>query len=313
MRFFFRLVFSLLPLSTFSQNNVFFKEEVVVSSLIKGDWYQPKQQNNKKALILLLAGSGPTNRNGNQLGMQNNSLKYLAEDLSGNGYSVFTYDKRVIAQIISGNINEAEARFEDLITDASSVIDYFRKNHPYKKYIIAGHSEGSLVGMITAYQKKADAYISLAGPGRPIDEVITEQLEKQTPSLKNKAAEYFQTLKEGKTFKVENPVLQNLFRESVQPYLISWIKYNPQEEIKKLKCPVLIINGDKDLQVTPKDAELLKAARKESELAILHNMNHIFKTITGDDKENKESYSNPNIRNNPELLTTILKFLNTKL
>ncbi|MEW5676262.1 alpha/beta hydrolase [Flavobacterium enshiense] len=313
MKLLFKFFVLILPFVSFSQTDTFSKEEIVISDLIKGDLYTPKEENNKKALILLLAGSGPTNRNGNQLGAQNNSLKYLAEDLANNGYNVFTYDKRIFAQLILGNTNETEARFEDLITDASGVVDYFRKNRKYKKYIIAGHSEGALVGMLTAQHKKADAFISLAGAGRPIDEIVVEQIEKRSPSFKETATAYFKILKEGKTFKNETPALQNLFRESVQPYLISWLKYNPQEEIKKLKCPTLLINGDKDLQVVPKDAELLKQAKKDSELVILKNMNHVFKTILGDEKENMESYSNLNIRNHPELSTTIVKFLNTKL
>lgn len=297
----------------FSQSDNFSKEEIAVSPLIKGDLYTPKNEKYQKNLIILLAGSGPTNRNGNQIGMQNNSLKYLAEDLADGGYSVFTFDKRIIAQIIAGNVNESEARFDDLIADAVSVSDYFKKTTKYNKFIFAGHSEGALVGMIAAQKTKASAFISISGPGRRCDEVIVEQIEKQMPSQKEKTIAYFNLLKKGETFKNETPVLQSLFRESVQPYMISWLKYNPQEEIKKTDCPTLIINGDKDLQVTPKDARLLNEAQQKSTLVIIKDMNHVFKTITGDEKENMEAYSKPEVKNNPELSQTILKFLNSKL
>lgn len=297
----------------FSQTDNYSKEEIAVSDLIKGDLYTPKNGKSKKSLVILLAGSGPTNRNGNQIGMQNNSLKYLAEDLANGGYSVYTFDKRIIAQIIAGNVNESESRFDDLITDAISVAAYFKKTNQYNKFIFAGHSEGSLVGMIAAHRTKADAYISLAGAGRSIDEVLVEQLEKQMPSLKEKTIAYLNLLKKGETFKNDTPVLNSLFRESVQPYIISWLKYNPKEEIKKVNCPTIIINGDKDVQVTPKDATLLNEAQKKSTLVIIKDMNHVFKTIAGDEKENLEAYSKPEVRNNPELSETILKFLNSRL
>ncbi|CAM3610113.1 alpha/beta hydrolase [Flavobacterium saliperosum] len=307
------LLLLLFTTMAFSQTENFSKEEIAVSTLIKGDLYTPKNGKSQKSLIILLAGSGPTNRNGNQIGMQNNSLKYLAEELTNGGYSVFTFDKRIIAQIIAGTVNESEARFDDLISDATSVADYFKKTNQYNKFIFAGHSEGSLVGMIAAQQTKADAYISLAGAGRSIDEVLVEQLEKQIPSLKEKTIAYLNLLKKGETFKNDTPVLNSLFRESVQPYMISWLKYNPQQEIKKVNCPTLIINGDKDLQVTPKDARLLNEAQQKSTLVIIKDMNHVFKTVTGDEKENMETYSKPEVKNNPELSETILKFLNNRL
>jgi len=307
---FFLLCFSSF---TYSQNETFGKEEIIINSLLKGDLYTPEKGKTKKTLVILLAGSGPTNRNGNQIGMQNNSLKYLAEDLANGGYSVFTFDKRIIAQIIAGNINESESRFEDLISDAKSIAEHFKQTNNYKKIVFAGHSEGSLVGMIAAREINANAYISISGAGRYIDEVLIEQLDKQLPSQKEKITASFNLLKKGETFKNEVPVLESIFRASVQPYLISWIKYNPQEEIQKLNCPILIINGDNDLQVEPKDALLLNQANKKSELVILKNMNHVFKTIKGDKTENMNSYSNPDLKNAPELSETILKFLNRNL
>ncbi len=306
------LLFSFASL-IYSQNKTFVKEEITVNALLKGDLYSPETGKTKKTLVILLAGSGPTNRNGNQIGMQNNSLKYLAEDLANGGYSVFTFDKRIIAQIIAGNINESESRFEDLISDAKSIAEHFKKTNNYKKIVFAGHSEGSLVGMIAAREINANAYISISGAGRSSDEVLIEQLDKQLPSQKEKITASFNLLKKGETFKNEVPVLESVFRASVQPYLISWIKYNPQEEIQKLNCPILIINGDNDLQVEPKDALLLNQANTKSELVILKNMNHVFKTIKGDKTENMNSYSNPDLKNAPELSETILKFLNNRL
>jgi fermentation-respiration switch protein FrsA (DUF1100 family) len=104
-------------------------------------------------------------------------------------------------------------------------------------------------------------------------------------------------------------MLAALFRESVQPYMISWIKYNPQNEIKKMQIPVLIINGDKDLQVTVADAQALKQAKPEAKLEIITNMNHVFKEIKGDEAENKAAYTNPDLPVAEGLTTAINLFI----
>lgn len=286
----------------------FSKEEIAVNPLINGSLYLPLKQNKKTNLVILIAGSGPTDRDGNQKGLTNNSLKYLSEELAKNDIAVFSYDKRIISQMKTGTVNEATLTFDDFITDATSILSFFKNQKKYNKIIIAGHSEGSLIGMIAA-NDKADAFISLAGAGRTIDAVLVEQIAKQAPFLKDEVQKNLDILKSGKTFELKNPMLASIFRESIQPYMISWIKYNPQIEITKLQIPVLIINGTKDLQVAVPEAELLKKANPEAELVLIENMNHVFKEIKGDDSENMKSYSNPDLPITPKLTSTIITFV----
>lgn len=208
----------------------------------------------------------------------------------------------------SGTVNEATLTFNDFITDATSVLLFFKNKKKYNKIVIAGHSEGSLTGMIAA-NEKADAFISLAGAGRTIDAVLVEQITKQAPFLKEETQKNLDILKRGKTFELKNPMLASIFRESIQPYMISWIQYNPQIEIAKLQMPVLIVNGTKDLQVAVSEAKLLKKAKPEGELVLIENMNHIFKVINGDDTENIKSYSNPDVPIATKLTSTITMFV----
>ena len=305
------LLLFLITITTFSQEKSFTTQDIEVNSLIKGTLFSPKKINKKTKLVILIAGSGPTNRSGNQFGGVTNCLKYLSEGLAENNIAVFSYDKRLFAQMKAGNIDEKSGRFDDMIVDATSVLDYFKSQKKFKKIIIAGHSEGSLIGMVTAL-KKADGFISLAGPGRPIDEVLKEQLVKQLPNLEAEISGNLAKLREGTTFELtsKNPTITSIFRESVQPYMISWIKYNPTIEIKKLNIPVLLINGTKDLQVPESDAELLKAAYPKAELKIIDNMNHIFKEILID-KENLKSYNDGTIPIMPILTETMTKFINS--
>ncbi|MGO4906577.1 alpha/beta hydrolase [Flavobacterium sp. W20_MBD1_R3] len=286
----------------------FNKEEIAINPLLNGSLYSPLKQNKKTNLVILIAGSGPTDRDGNQKGLTNNSLKYLSEELAKNNIASFSYDKRIFAQMKSGTVNEATLTFDDFITDATSVLLFFKNQKKYNNIIIAGHSEGSLIGMIAA-NSKADAFISLAGAGRTIDAVLVEQITKQAPFLKEETQKNLDILKSRKTFELKNPMLASLFRESIQPYMISWIKYNPQIEIAKLQIPILIVNGTKDLQVTIQEAELLKKAKPEAEVILIENMNHIFKEIKGDDTENMKSYSNPDAPIAAKLTSTITTFV----
>ncbi|MEN9876317.1 MAG: hypothetical protein RLZZ529_1314 [Bacteroidota bacterium] len=295
--------------AAFSQNNPLFKtENIAINSLINGTLYTPLKQNNATKLVILIAGSGPTNRDGNQIGLTNNSLKLLAESLVNNGIAVYSYDKRIFAQMASGKLDEASLTFDNFIDDAKAVILYFKNQKKYHSITVAGHSEGALIGMVAA-NGNADAYISIAGAGRPIDEVLLEQIEKQAPFLKEEVEKSLATLKSGNTFELKNQMLASLFRSSVQPYMISWIKYNPQNEIKKLQIPSLLINGDKDIQVSVQDAQLLQQAQPNAQLHIIPNMNHIFKVIKGDDTENKASYTNPELPICVELTSIITTFI----
>ncbi len=281
--------------------------DITINPLIKGTLIS-KSENNKTNLVIFIAGSGPTDRNGNQKGMVNNSLKFLAEGIVDAKTDVFRFDKSIIAQIASGKIDETKNLFQNNIDDVLDIIKYFRANYKYKKIIIAGHSEGSLVGMLAA-KDNADGFISLAGAGRSADQILNEQIAKQMPEVKDEVHADLEILKKGQTFENKNPNLAMLFRASVQPYLVSWFKFDPQVEIKKLNIPVLIINGTKDIQVSINDAKLLKDANSNSKLELIENMNHLFKEIKGDNTENMASYSNPSLPVSKNLILKIKDFL----
>lgn len=304
------LLFALLLSSAIltAQENTFKTEEIAIDPTLIGTLYKPDAVKGKTNLIILIAGSGNTDRDGNQSGMQTNYLKLLAEGLAKKKYTVYSYDKRQIAQMKAGTVDEKSISFDNLISDTKSIIAYFKAKKQFNKIIIAGHSEGSLVGVV-ASQGNADAYISLAGPGRRLDEIIVEQITRQAPAMKEEIQKDFEILKKGETFELKNPMLAPIFRESLQPYMISILKYNPQDEIKKLQIPILLINGSKDIQVPAHDAELLHEANPKSELVIIENMNHVLKEIKGDNSENIKSYTDPALPVMPELVEKITTFL----
>ncbi|OMQ11179.1 alpha/beta hydrolase [[Flexibacter] sp. ATCC 35103] len=262
----------------------------------------------KYPVALIISGSGPTDRNGNNAMMKNNSLKMLAEALAKNGIASLRYDKRGIGESKASAVSEQTLVFENYTEDAKSWINLLKQDKRFSEVIVIGHSEGSLIGMIAG--AKANKFISIAGPGESADKLIKAQIAaKSNKQLEEMTFPIIDSLKSGNTVNKVDPMLNSLFRASIQPYLISWFKYNPQTEIKKLNVPILILQGNKDLQVTVKDAELLAQANKNAALLIVENMNHIMKTIEGDNQANIESYTNETLPISEIMTKKIVSFI----
>jgi uncharacterized protein len=174
--------------------------------------------------------------------------------------------------------------------------------------VVIGHSEGSLIGMVAAY-KHADGFVSVAGAGRSADKILKEQLSKQPQSVQDLSFPVIDSLVKGKTVSNVDPMLYSLFRPSVQPYIISWFKYDPQAEIKKLSIPVLVLQGTNDIQVSTEDAHLLAKANDHAQLVLIDNMNHILKTVQGDRDANIATYTNPSLPINDTLVDAIVNFI----
>ncbi|AVR45767.1 alpha/beta hydrolase [Christiangramia fulva] len=300
----------LIMLFTFSlkaQDSTFTEKEIAINNFTEGTLTLPTG-NKAQDLVIFVQGSGPTDRNGNSPMAKNDGIKKIAHELAENGIASYRFDKRIFKMDKYG-IKEKDLRFEDFVKDVEDIITYFKNSDQFKNIIVAGHSEGSLIGMLAA-KARADAFISLAGAGEPFDNIIVEQLAKQAPKLaENARAAFDEMKKEGQTSNYA-PMLQSIFRESVQPYMLSWIKYDPAEEIAKLNIPVLIINGTTDVQVDTKEAEMLKKGKPDAELILIDRMNHIFRKVDSDDMlVNTKTYNEPSRPLHPELIPALTKFI----
>ena len=299
--------FFLLSLSGIAQEEKFTSQEVNLDPYIKGTLINPTSSE-VTPLVIILQGSGPTDRHGNQSFMKNDALKKLSSSLAERGISTYRYDKRIM-QMQQLRIKEQDIRFDDFITDAVSVLDHFEEDERFNKLIVLGHSQGSLVGMVAA-RERADGFISLAGVAQPIDSILIGQITNQMPGLRDNVEQAFQEMRDSGSTSSYNPVLESIFRPSVQPFILSWMEFEPKEEIAKLEIPVLIINGSKDLQVEEAEAQALKAARPNSDLVILKDMNHVLRKIEGDDLENSKSYNEAHRPLHPELIDILVNFIN---
>ncbi|ALJ01547.1 alpha/beta hydrolase [Rufibacter tibetensis] len=262
-------------------------------------------------VVLIISGSGPTDRDGNNPAMKNNSLKMVAQALQAQGIASVRFDKRGIAESKDAAGSEFDMRFDHFVQDAAAWVQKLKNDKRFNKVVVLGHSEGSLIGMIAARQGQADGFISVAGVGQTADKVIREQLQAQPPMVKDAALPILDQLAQGKAVTEVNPMLAALFRPSIQPYLISWFKYDPQAELRKLTVPVLLVQGTQDLQVSRNEVQLLAAASPKSKMVEVENMNHVLKETTADRNANFSTYSNPTLPLAAPLMPPVVAFVKT--
>ncbi|MCC1484515.1 alpha/beta hydrolase [Winogradskyella immobilis] len=289
-----------------AQSPAYTESEIQINPLIDGTLLIPNSKE-KPELVIIIAGSGPTDRNGNQNFLKNNNLKKLATALTDKGIATFRYDKRIVKQIRRGNV-DLSITFNDFVTDAKSVISYFKATEQYSKIYVAGHSQGSLVGLL-ASENNTDGFISISGAGQNFGDVIVEQINNTARQFIDDTERVIKTLKAGKTTTDYPAQLGAIFNIETQPFIISWLKYNPTEIISTLEIPILIINGTKDLQVSENEAKLLANANTSATLKLIENMNHVLFIIEGDDLENSKSYNEAFRKISSELIDSIVTFI----
>jgi pimeloyl-ACP methyl ester carboxylesterase len=267
---------------------------------------------NKVPVALIIAGSGPTDRDGNSplLAGHNDSLKMLAQALADAGLASVRYDKRGAAASAAAAPQESDMRFDTYVDDASAWAARLKADPRFSSLIVVGHSEGSLVGMVAAQRSTADAFISIAGAAQPVSAILRKQLAgKLPPPLAAENERILVALEHGTLAGEVPPALATLYRPSVQPYLISCMRYVPSERLAALKIPVLIVQGDTDVQVGVEQAQALKAAKPDAVLAIVPGMNHVLKLVPANEQPPFPSYGNPALPLAPQLIAALDGFL----
>lgn len=299
------LLFIFFSTMAFSQDQNYSETELKINRWIDGSLIVPTEGADQ--IAILIGGSGPTDRNGNQNFAKTNNLKKLAIQLSENGIASFRYDKRIVKQIKTSSV-DPNIKFDDFVSDAIDVVNYFAKDQRFKNLYVIGHSQGSLIGMLAA-ENHVDGFISISGAGQSIDAVIIEQVAQTAPMFNDDTKRVFDILRSGKTTTDYPPALASVFDSSLQEFMMSWMKYNPADIIHDLDIPVLIINGTKDLQVKKEEAELLHKANDKSDYKLIENMNHVLFIIEGDAQENAKSYNNPSGKISEEMVSAIVDFI----
>ena len=241
-------------------------------------------------VVLIIPGSGPTDRDGNNpLGVTAAPYRLLAEALATKGVSTVRIDKRGLggskAAVADGN----KVTIADYATDTHNWVASIRKRTGQRCVWLLGHSEGSLIALAAAQQPHGICgVISVSGAGRRLSDVIREQLRANPANapLLDSAMTALDVLESGQHVGVSamHPALQKLFAPQVQDYLIDMFRQNPASLAAALKVPLLIVQGERDLQVSTADAKALAAAQPKARLVLLPQMNHVLKDVATDDR-----------------------------
>lgn len=236
-------------------------------------------------VVLLIAGSGPTDRDGNSalLPDATGHMKRLAHELAGQGLASLRYDKRGLGASVYPGLHEDDLRFRHLVEDAVALAQRMREDARLGALLLAGHSEGALIAALAARDVPDPlAVVSIAGAGQKAHELIRAQLQGKLPEpLEASAFAALDALAAERLVDDPPDDLTLLFRPSVQPYLVSWFRYDPAEVLADLPLPVLLVHGRADHQVPPEHARKLQAARPDAKLLLVEGMDHLL-AVAGD-------------------------------
>ncbi len=242
-------------------------------------------------VILMIPGSGPTNRDGNSpLGVSAAPYRLLAEGLAAEGIGSVRIDKRGMFGS-KGAVPDANAvTVADYVSDTEAWVDAIRARTGADCIWLLGHSEGGLVALAAVQTvKNLCGLILVATPGRPLGEVLNEQLRANPANgpFLDVANFAIEELSAGRRVDVAElpPALASLLSPALQGFFISAFALDPADLAGQGRLPILILQGDRDLQVSVADAERLKQAAPRATLVILPGTNHVLKQVTSDDLE----------------------------
>jgi len=219
-----------------------------------------------KTVLIMVSGSGQQNRDEELLGHK--PFAVIADYLARNGIATLRYDDRATGQSVGGDL--AHATSVDFARDAAAGIDFLRKDKRFSKVGIIGHSEGGLIAFMLGAQKKVDFIVSLAGPGVSGDTILLKQMQAGNPDAAGE--------------KLTMAKVREIILAQNNPWLNYFIDYDPSDNIRQTKCPVLAVNGSKDIQV---DAEInlgalrrLLPKNKKNCIKAYDGLNHLFQHCT---------------------------------
>ena len=269
----------------------------------------PREATGRVPVVVIIAGSGPTDRNGNSMmGIRPNSYAQLAWRLAERGIASLRYDKRAMPGM-KGTFDMTKMTLDDFAADARAAAESLARDARFSRVILLGHSEGS--SLAARAGPPVAAVISVSGLGRPFGVVLREQLSRQFDSAillryDTAMAQYLR----GEPPKDVPPQLGPLFVPINLSFMRSLSSFDPPAAIRAVRQPVLIVQGGRDLQVTVADAERLHAAKPDAQLVIVPLANHVLKqttdtTLTGQ----MPTYRNPAVPIMPEVANAVADWI----
>ncbi|CAH1679250.1 Alpha/beta hydrolase [Hyphomicrobiales bacterium] len=252
------------------------------------------------ACAVILPGSGPTNRDGNNpYGVSARPYALVADALLADGIASLRYDKRLPATVDA----ERELTFDAAVADAGRWLHWCRAQAGVSAVFLIGHSEGGVIALALAHREPVAGLVLLTTPGKPVAELIKKQLAPAPEPLRAEAATILERLQRGDSVEDIPAALAPLFRSSIQPFLRSLMAVDADALARRLRAPLLVIAGGRDIQVPPADAEPGGAA------LTLPGMNHVLKDVAPDSADNLAAYRDPDRPLAKGLVETVVAFI----
>ena len=266
--------------------------------------------------VLIVPGSGPTDRNGNSTSaeLKPNTYMLLAEALAAHGIGSLRTDKRGVGGSAAAMGPESDLRLDTYVDDTIQWVKFLQAQPQVKCVVILGHSEGALIAALAAQKVKTCGVIEVAGAGRPAGDLIAGQLKTAKDAGKLSDETYDLAMHILGEIRAGRPVadvplsLASLFRPSVQPYLMSWLNIDPVEAEKGLN-PLMVMQGDHDIQVGVEDARSLANVSRAIRLVVLPGVNHVLKIAPAEREANLATYADPKLALAPDVVPAIVNFI----
>ena len=272
----------------------------------------PRGASGPMPVAVIIAGSGPTDRNGNSLlGIRPNAYAQLAWRLAERGIATLRYDKRGMPGT-QGTFDMTNMTLDDFAADARAAAESLSRDRRFSRVVFIGHSEGAWLALIAARQGAPVAgVVHLSGLGRGLGEVLREQLSRQFDSAT--LVRYDTAMKHyllGEQPADVPPGLEMLFVPVNRTFLRSMAAFDPPAAMRAIRQPVLIVQGATDLQASVTDAERLHAARPDAKLVVIPEVNHVLKHVTDQTMAGQmASYKDPTVPIVTEVVAAIADWI----
>lgn len=269
----------------------------------------------KAPVAVILPGSGPTDRDGNNpLGVKGSTYRLLAEGLAAQGVTTVRVDKRGMFASGAAAPDANKVFIADLAADANAWAADLKTRTGAPCVWLIGHSEGALVAEVAGQTgKDLCGLVLVAGSGEKLGDTLRRQLKAGVPAgpLLDQSLAGVDSLEAGRDVDASAmpPGLQALFRPQTQPFLKAALAYDPAALLKTVKGPVLIVQGNNDIQIAPENGQRLKAARPDATLVELDGVNHVLKVAPANRAGNIATYADPSLPLAPGVVPAIAAFL----